>query len=175
MRPKGTRNHPVKDTVSGALDNGRSEVESLYEEIDEWGSNLESNNMEHLPKYEEVTEARDQLCNANDGLQGIEVPEHLSDLEANYTQDTRRSAYSRSGRMSNALEALGAARDAAQAWLDDNDALEPDEQPEEGEETGPTQEEADERDAQRDATEEFINELENAIGEAENVGFPGMY
>jgi hypothetical protein len=48
-------------TALEALDNGRSEVEQLTEEMTEWRENLESNDMSHLPKYDEVSETAETL------------------------------------------------------------------------------------------------------------------
>jgi chromosome segregation ATPase len=181
-RPAGRRDFPVQTDLSGALDGGTTDIEGLKDEMEEWASNLESNNMEHLPKYEEVNEAKDQLETAVDTLQGLEVPEHLEDLDARYTIDTRTSAQSRSGRLDNAMNALNAAKDAAQAWLDEHEALEatdtedPDELADlEAKDEVVTQEMADEDAAQVEATEQFVNDLESAIGDAEGVSFPGMY
>lgn len=167
----GSRNHPVTDTVGGAFDTGKSGVQDLLEQMEEWASNLESNNMEHLPKYEEVCEARDTLQNAIDSLEGIEVPEAVDGVEVTYTIDTRHSARSRGGQMSNALAALDAAKSAAQDWLDSDDGAELDHDPENPE--SPTEEEVDERQAACDKVEGFIND--NGYCEAEGVSFPGMY
>ena len=176
-RPAGSRNHPVKADLSGAFEGGRVDVADLKQEIEDWKDNLEGNNMEHLPKYDEVSECHEALESALERLEGVEPPEHIQDVCADYTQDTRQSALSRSGRLGNALEALAAAKDAAESWLeanpdlevmDDADAIE------EGEDEI-TQDDIDERQRQRNEVEEFVNELEEAVGELEGVNFPGMY
>jgi Sec-independent protein translocase protein TatA len=181
MARNTSRNHPVQSDLSGAIDECRSEVESLRDEMEEWGSNMEGNNMEHLPKYEQVTEARDNLSNGLDALEGLEVPEFLESESANYTVDNRtRESRTRAVRLQNALNALDAARAAAQSWLDDDDnaeleVVEPDAEDEDDDRTPVTQDEVDERQAQREQAEELINELDNAEGELQNVEFPGMY
>jgi len=48
----------------GSLEDALSDIEALKEEIEEWRDNLESNSMDHLPKYEEVSEAADNLDSA---------------------------------------------------------------------------------------------------------------
>jgi len=182
-RPAGSRAHPVTTTLGSAFEDGRSDVEGLYEEMNDWASNMEGNSMEHLPKYDEVTEARDALETANDTLGGIEPPDAIADLEVHFTTDTRQNAQSRSGRMGNVLQALGAAKDAAEAWMEENPELEvsePDEEFIDGnepleEEEKVTQEQVEEREAARTEVEEFLNELDSAISEAEGVSFPGMY
>jgi hypothetical protein len=176
-RPAGRRDFRFDSTVSIAFEDGCSEIEALKEEIEGWKDSLESNNMEHLPKYEEVEECYNTLETALDALQGIEVPDFLEGEAVTYTQDTRQQAQSRSGRMGNAENALSAAKDGAQSWLDENDELEvmdDADKIEDGEEEV-TQEEVDERQAQREKCEEFVNELEQAIDELGNVSFPGMY
>ena len=50
--------------ITDACDNIESAIEAvreLQEEIQDWQGNLEANSMEHLPKYDEVTECVDQL------------------------------------------------------------------------------------------------------------------
>jgi hypothetical protein len=194
MARKTSRFHPMPADISGAFDNGRSEVESLKDEMEEWSGNMEGANMEHLPKFEEVTEAKDALENALNTLEGIEVPEFLEGEDASYTNDTRtRESRTRGVRLQNALNALDAAKACAQNWLDENDELElteaqpideddPPAEDEDGDAEDPvaeedvvTQEMVDERYEQREAAEQFINEMDDAMGELENVSFPGMY
>jgi paraquat-inducible protein B len=45
-----------------------SEVESLTEEMTSWRDNMSGANMEHLPKYDEVSEACDELENIDTGV-----------------------------------------------------------------------------------------------------------
>ena len=51
-RKPGERAKPCSGTVGGVLDDGSSAVSELLEEMREWQSSLEGNNMEHLPKYD---------------------------------------------------------------------------------------------------------------------------
>lgn len=178
-RAAGSRQHPVSFDASGGYEEGKSEIESLKEEIGEWRDNLEGNGMEHLPKFDEVSEAADALENIVDTLDGVEVPDCLDEAASMASFiDTRRSAQSRAGRMSNAIIALQAAADIARQWLDENEELEVVEE-EEGEDCDGvekiTQKQVDERQEQREAVEEFADQIEEAIGEAESVCFPGMY
>lgn len=176
-RERGERAKLVTSTIDGAFEEGKSEVECLKDEITEWKDNMESNSMENLPKFDEVSECADAIESGMDTLDSLEVPECLQGVEVTYTVDTRRKAQSRNGRMGNALSALDAAKAGAEAWLEDNEELEANEDDEERDEEDElvTQAEADEREEQRSAVEEFINELENAYGELEGVSFPGMY
>lgn len=176
-RPGGKRNATMMSTIQDAYEGGKADVEELKGEIEEWQQNLEGNNMEHLPKYEEVSECLSGLEAGLDSLEGIDFPECLEGIDVTYTHDTRISSQSRSTRLSNALNGLHASKDAADNWLSENEALEADDA--EGYDGDPddfvTEEMAEERDTQRSAVEEFINEMDNAISELENVSFPGMY
>ncbi len=111
----GSRNEPYSTTLEAAIADAASEVEALYSEMEEWASNMESNSMESLPKYDEVEECRSALENPKDVLEGIELPEGIGEIIVSFTQDTRKSASSRSARLGNALIAL---RDA-ESRLDD--------------------------------------------------------
>jgi chromosome segregation ATPase len=181
-RPAGSRNHPVTSSILGAIESGASVIEELHGEMEEWASSLESNSMEHLPKYEEVDEARNALDGPKDELQSIDLPEEIAGVEVKYTQDTRQSANSRSGRLNNALDELRAAEAGLEEWLEDNPALEANEgepvdvDPEDGpEEELVTQDEADAREELREKAQEALDTLQSQISELEGVSFPGMY
>jgi DNA repair exonuclease SbcCD ATPase subunit len=60
-------------------ENGKSDLEGLKEEIESWKDNMEGANMEHLPKFEEVSECYDQISAATDGLDSVEIPEWATD------------------------------------------------------------------------------------------------
>jgi len=53
----------------------KSGIEELQEEIGSWKENMEGANMEHLPKYEEVSECYDALEAAQETLDGIDWPD----------------------------------------------------------------------------------------------------
>ena len=57
------------------LESARSDLDGVRDEIVEWAENMEGNSMEHLPKYEEVSEARDALETVVDTCMD-EVMEH---------------------------------------------------------------------------------------------------
>jgi len=176
-RERGERAKLVTGTIDGAFEEGKSEVEGLKEEITEWKDNMESNSMENLPKFDEVSECADAIESGMDTLDSLEVPEVLQGVEVTYTIDTRRKAQSRNGRMGNAMGMLDAAKAGAEAWLEDNEELEANEDDEDRDEDEElvTEADANEREEQRSAVQEFIDELENAYGELEGVNFPGMY
>ena len=179
-RPAGSRAAPIQSDIGSAFDAGRQDVTDLKEEIEAWKDGLEGNNMEHLPKYEEVSECYDALDSAIGGLEGIEVPDCMEGFDASYTQDTRQSAQSRAGRLNNAMAALDAVKSACEQWLEEFPELEAtdtddEDAPVEGDDDFIDEAMVQERETQRGEVEEFQTELENAYSELENVSFPGMY
>ena len=152
-RPAGSRATPFTNSAEDCLVGGTEDIGSLKEEMEEWASNMESNSMEHLPKYDEVNETKDALENAHSGLELLTVPDALAKVMVTYTMDTRRKAQSRAARLDNACAPLDGVLDAARAWL-------------EGNEHGSDG---------YDEVDQFADDLENALDEARNVSFPGMY
>lgn len=53
------------DTVTDLLEMAANDVATLTEEMEEWQGNMEGANMDHLPKYEQVSECVDALQNAD--------------------------------------------------------------------------------------------------------------
>lgn len=177
-RPAGSRNHPVTSTILGAIEGAASVIEELHSEMDEWASSLEGNNMEHLPKYDEVSEARDALDSPKDELQSIDLPEEIAGVEVKYTQDTRKSAGSRAGRLGNAADELRAAEAGLEGWLEltfiEVSEEEVDDITLDEHETA-VESEADERNELREKAQEALDTIQNQLGELDNVCFPGMY
>lgn len=165
MKTKGSRNQPQTSTVADALENGRSAVEELREEINEWKESLEGNSMEHLPKYEEVSECCDALDEAVSTLEEAEIEGSAFDRDVFYTIDTRRSATSRASRMMNAGSALFAAKYGLEQWLVDNPELD----------DAQEEEDTQQRETDRAAAETALDALERGIDSAESACFPGMY
>ena len=156
-RAAGSRNQPQSGTPQGAFEEAKSEIESLRDEMTDWKDNLEGNSMEHLPKYDEVSEcvgALDQAVSELESAESEDWPEALDEITVTWTIDTRRSATSRSSRMSNALNALGAAIDGLSRASDCIEGL---------------------SEEDSDACETIMGHLENAQSEAENASFPGMF
>lgn len=159
-------------TVQGAVEGAQSEIESLFDEMEEWASNMEGNNMEHLPKYDEVNEAKDALEQAKDPLDSVDIPQEVADLEVTY-QEYRpygRKPMSRSMRLSNAQNMLSAAIDRAEQYRDE--LKEADDRDEEDEERD---EEVDNGRLNPEDDFEFIDELQTSMDECDNVSFPGMF
>lgn len=180
-RPAGSRAHPVTSSILGAIESASSVLEELHSEMEEWASSLEGNSMEHLPKYDEVSEARDALESPKDELESIELPDEIGGVEIKYTQDTRKKAGSRSGRLNNAADELRAAEAGLEAWLEDNPELELVSSVEEGgpddlmENQTTSEDEEGERTELRDKAQEALDIIQNQLGELDSVCFPGMY
>jgi len=68
-----------EETIREALEYAGSAIEELKTEIEEWKENLESNDMDHLPKYEEVEECYSTL---EDAELETAVEEFISALES---------------------------------------------------------------------------------------------
>lgn len=97
----GQRAEPCKGTVVSVADDVQSMVEGLKTEIEEWKDSLESNEMEHLPKYEEVSECfytLEAVEEVADEIVSIieQLPEGTQRAEVTFVQDTRKKATSRS-------------------------------------------------------------------------------
>ena len=148
-----------ESTISGAVSDAFSTIEALQDEMSEWASNMEGNNMEHLPKYDTVSEARDTLENANDepDVPG-KLPEGLEDKVQYSTIKKRR--LSRSDRRDGATSALEATAEHIEKFLDDHD-----------EQHACWQADGVDRDEWVSLQEKLV-EVKDEI---ESVEFPGMY
>lgn len=148
---KSYKPNPCKSTVNAALEDGVAALVSLGEECRESGDNFE--NQSH-PKAEAFGEVADALENLS---LDIDLPDDLAELEVSYTdQVPRRKAHnpSRASRCGNAVAALQAGFDGLQSWLDRAENTEHE---------------------KRDEVDSLATEVENMIGEAESVEFPGLY
>lgn len=142
------------------------EIEELKDEMGEWRDNLEGNDMTHLPKYEEVSEAADTLDNAWSELEtygadlesALEGTEH-AEAEIEYTQMTpyKGRSYPRWMRMANSVAPLRAVVEYIDAIEDPADG---DESPE----------------AEKiQAIKEAASSVADQLDELDNVEFPGMF
>lgn len=181
-------------TVSGAIEGAVSDVEGLKDDIDNWKSNMESASMEHMPKYDEVSECYDALEELHGELEGIDLdslPDDIKNASITYTvmSPYGRKAPPRWMQLSNAESAASAAKDrieaardeaSEQAELPECDCTDPpenaDEWSDEHEVDCPLYSENNE-----DLTPEEvdwdtpIDELDNAISKFGDINFPGMY
>lgn len=158
---------PRTTTAEAAFEDAKADIESLYEEMNEWAENMESNSMEGLPKYEEVCEARESLEQAKDSLEGVDfssLPDALREAEVSYTEARPygRKPEPRWMRLSNCVSMLHAAKDAVTAAEEAEMANE-----------GQSDEEHDQ--IEDIDFETAGNAIDEAINYAEQVSFPGMY
>lgn len=160
---------PQTTTVEAAFEDAKAEIESLRDEMTEWAENMESNGMEHMPKYEEVNEAKEGLESACESLESIDIsdlPDAIREASASYTEARPygRKPQPRWMRLSNAVSMLHCVKDAlenaeeeanqAKVEAEENDENEPEDEVDFG---------------------EFGGELDEAIDHADGVSFPGMY
>ena len=140
-------------TVSAAVGDAMSELQSLRDELTEWKENLEEK-LSHTDKYSQLEDAINALEEHCDD--DPDVPKMIAEMECTYTEmqpRSKRRGPSRARRCENAVAMLQAATDAAQEVVDD---------------------EQQEQEA-RDACEALVAELEEVIQSAEGVEFPTMY
>ena len=134
-------------TVESLVADAFSEFESLAGELDDWYNNL-PDSFQQGDKGQQLEEAKGNLEN----LSAPDVSEELGELKLVYVP-SEKPASSRSARCVEACDMIRAAIDRLAEVQDDEKAATEFKQ----------------------AAEELASELENAIGDAESVEFPGMY
>lgn len=147
------KRQPIQMTVADLISGGLADIADLRQEIDDWKSNLEGSNMEHLPKYEEVSSCYDELENVPEEIDTEGLPRSLLDHKLDVIDPfpMKKRGISRAKRSANAINLLSIAK----GYLEDQvDKLKEDE---------------------AEKANEVIEALEEAIGNAENAQFPGMY
>ena len=152
-------------TLEAAVADALSEIESLRDEMQEMDDNMSGANMEHLPKYEVVSTALQELEEHCD--QSIDVPEWAQALSVKYMEMVNRRrgrGPSRDVRLGNATAMLGAAIEAIDAEIERREKLEDDDLPE-----GEAQVNSD----RKTDMEELRAELDEHADFS--VEFPGMY
>lgn len=146
--------------LSDALSEGKGEVDTLLEEIGEWKDNMESNSMEQLPKYDEVSECYDALESIQQTLEQIDEPTDETVLALEVTvYDTmptdKRRQPSRATRAGNASSCLSAVKEKLEEYVETL---------------------KDEAQAElKGSLEELAGQLGEAADELGSVDFPGMF
>ena len=140
-------------TIEGMVGDALGEVQSLRDEMREWADNMSDNNMEHLPKYDEVSECADELDSYADNEPPFpdNAPEALT-KEHTWEELPPKLRQSRANRLGDAMSSLNRAVDLIQEWLDGNGEHE-----------------------LHDEVEQYQSELQEIIDGCEFVSFPGMY
>ena len=74
QKPKRVR----RDEAVAKINDGIAELQALHDELEEWQDNMSAADMEHLPKFDEVSEAVDEIENALSDLEcAVEAAECL--------------------------------------------------------------------------------------------------
>jgi hypothetical protein len=148
-----------KSTIEGCVSDGCSELQSLCEEMTEWRDNLESANMSHMPKFDEVSEVCDVLeqC-ADEPSIPAPLPAGLVDEVTYSTLQRYARSMSRATRCDIALAGMRAAAEHLQSFLDDHD-----------------DDHACWEGCERSDWEQYVEEITNIVDECEGISFPGMY
>lgn len=149
--------YPMIELVSEAS----SDFDSLKEEMDDWRGNLEDNGMDHLPKYEEVSECVDALEQLEGQLEDINwggAAEVISQVEVVCDQrglDER----SRASRAESVCQRVRACVDELQDLMDD--------------ENWPRQLNEAQREVTRQEGDSILETLQNFVDELECIDYPG--
>lgn len=143
----------ITEALEQAFENGKAEIETLYEEMDEWRNNMEqSEGLTQTQKFEEVEEATNQLESAKDNLESVDLNNYDLSTDTMTFVEIRKRGWPRHVRCTNAMARLEAVRDCLR-----NKA------------------ETEEDDEAEQNYEEQIEYIEEAMGELECIGFPGMF
>jgi hypothetical protein len=148
-----------ESTVERAVSDALSTLEELGGECRDVCDNMPES-LQSTDRYSTLDATASDL----EYLSEPDCPEWIGALAVIFEYKPQRRM-SRSDRRSEAVRVLEAARDAAQAWLDDpaNDHADADTP------------EALERNDQREEVEQWLTEVGEIIDTAENVEFPGMF
>lgn len=149
-RPKFIVRGP--QTLESAIDDFKSDVEGLKEEIESWKDNLENNSMEHLPKYEEVSECFDALEEACEKTEEIELPDGFS-MEITWEEIDVKRKTSRSARASDAARDLRTFSERLVEMIDSSSLSE----------------------ERKEELRDLASKMNDATEQIEAVSFPGMY
>ena len=152
-----------KITVISAIEDGKSELEELQSEMEEWFAGM-SENLQQGNKGDEVQQAADGLQGALDRMNSdaSDLPEELQNREIEIgvqVQKRKDRGTSRAVRCGNACSYLAEAAGAIKNWT--------------GEKRAATKVEYEED--VLGAADDIADELEIVASEAESIDFPGMY
>lgn len=169
--PRPSKRHvPHESTLETAIDDAANAIEELHGEMEEQCDNMESNEMEHLPRYETISQTRDSLDEAMQYAQEAqsEITNMRSDVQSfkvEYTQDERKAAWSRPGRRDNIdslLAGIIESIDEKMGEIEDTDFNEDEAK----------EEEAESIKCELDEIRQSIESAQSSLQEAE---FPGMF
>jgi hypothetical protein len=146
-------------------EDAKSDEESLRDEMTEWRDNMESNNMENVPKFEEVQQAAESMENqelpdAPEGLAAIPVTVSPGCLQVSARHRHKKERTGRGWRHSEALGILEAVKDKLRERIE---KLQEKDEPTDAEAGG------------LEEAEDFLQEVEGYTDEVEGVDFPGMF
>lgn len=145
-----------KATVADAVSAAYGLLQELRDEVREVVENASEGLRQtgRIQTLESTADALDGFCDDEPSL-GDTVDDWCATTEVSYSVETSRRGLSRRARCSNAVAMLQAVVDAMQNHEDPEDAAEP-------------------SDLHGDLAD-IAGDIENAISEAENCEFPGMY
>lgn len=140
---------PCTGEVSGTISDALSALTELRDEFQEILDNT-PDALQSTDLYATREATVDALSFVDEGEP--DVPESVAELTCTWTENKKST--SRATRCANAVAALEAARDALQAWLDDD---------------------ANEEHEDRDEVDQLSNTLDEWAGSADGAEWPGMF
>lgn len=148
-------------SIMDAVEDAKSVVEELASEMSEWRDNMEEK-LSQTEKYERVSEAAD--CLEGSGYDYLDVPQAITDhgelsnltFKVSQIAPYGRKAHPRWMRLANAVACLEGAHNELSRFLD----------------AAPEEDATEEL---RREVEDFVGEIQDVIDELNSVEFPGMY
>lgn len=139
-------------TIDGIVSDALSTIQGLRDEMNDWQSNMEAANMEHLPKYEQVSECHDALdsfCDSEPDMPS-EVPAGL-ETTLKWEESGAKKKQSRAARLSDAVSDIQRVIEHIEEFLTAN------------------------QDEPNDDWQQYCADLQSIVDDAEAVEFPGMF
>lgn len=170
---KGHKQKEIKTTACAALEDVKSEVECLRDEMEEWASGMEGTGLESTQKYETITNTYEELESAYNELEQVEISEevlpHL-EKEITFTESHKygNRGNSRNTRCMNVCSALTAVKEhVGTVEQEMQDKIDTDIE----DEVDSPEELVD----QQNEVGQMSTDIQGALDYLESVEFPGMY
>lgn len=154
-------------SVDGLIDSGYSIMGELKSELQDWYDNI-NENFQNGDKGDQLQTAIDCMDEADNPPYLPPLPDSYSGVQVEVRVSNKRRQ-SRSDRRDEAVGYLSAAINTINDWVAEYDLIVNSRTEDEDEDSKPEDE------FPRDDLDALTMDLENAMGEFENVDFPGMF
>lgn len=164
------RRVPYNGTLEETVGDAMSQTEELHSEMEEQCEGMESNEMEHLPRYEVISQTRDNLEESLDYLRDAEstLMDCRSDVREQtvaYIRDERKAARSRPGRRDNIDTLLCRIIDALDERIEEIEEMDFDDD----------KDKESEFDSIKSELDEIKTTIESAQSSLQEAEFPSMF